>query len=99
MPATVTLPDVLTIEEVAEFLRLPEDTVRHYAASLMIPGRQIGDQWRFSRRALEEWLRGPSGKQAMLSQAGAFADDKEDMEQLRASIYRDRGRPEVEGDS
>jgi excisionase family DNA binding protein len=96
MPSTMTLPDVLTTEEVAEFLRLSEDTVRHYAARLMIPGRQIGDQWRFSRRALEDWLRGPSGKQAILAQAGAFEDDKEDLEQLRASIYRDRGRPEVD---
>jgi excisionase family DNA binding protein len=94
--STTALPDVLTMEEVAEFLRLPEDVVRQYAARLIIPGRQIGDQWRFSRRALEDWLRGPSGKQALLSQAGAFADDKEDLEELRASIYRDRGRPEAE---
>ncbi len=96
MASTMTLPEVLTIEEVAAFLRLPEDTVRHYAARLAIPGRQIGDHWRFSRRALEEWLRGPFGKEALLSQAGAFEDDKEDLAQLRASIYRDRGRPEVE---
>ena len=83
MASTVTLPDVLTIQEVADFLRLPEDDVRRYAARLIIPGRQIGDQWRFSRRALEEWLRGPSAKQALLSQAGAFEDDKEDLEALR----------------
>ena len=96
MASTEIVPNVLTIEEVAEFLRLPEDDVRQYAARLQIPGRQIGGQWRFSRRALEDWLRGPSGKQALLSQAGAFEDDKEDLAELRASIYRDRGRPEVE---
>ena len=67
MASTMTVPDVLTIEEVAEFLRLPEDDVRRYAASLVIPGRQIGDQWRFSRRALEEWVRDPSAKQTLLS--------------------------------
>jgi excisionase family DNA binding protein len=98
MESTMALPQVLTLDEVAEFLRLPEDTIRHYAARLAIPGRQIGDEWRFSRQALEEWLRGPSAKQALLSQAGAFEDDKEDLEELRASIYRDRGRPEVEED-
>ena len=63
----------------------------------MIPGRQLGDQWRFSYRALEDWLRSPSAKQALLSQAGAFDDDRADLEELRASIYRDRGRPELEG--
>ena len=94
--STMSLPDVLTIQEVAEFLRLPEGDVRRFAERLMIPGRQIGDEWRFSHRALEEWLRGPSAKQAILSQAGAFEDDKEDLEALRASIYLDRGRPEVE---
>ena len=91
--------DVLTMEEVAEFLRLPEETVRRYAARLAILGREIGGEWRFSRRALEDWLRGPSAKQALLSQAGAFEDDKEDLDQLRESIYRDRGRPEIDAAS
>ena len=96
MASITTLHDVLTLEEVAEFLRLPEETVRQYASRLVIPGRQIGDQWRFSRRALEDWLRGPSGKELLLDQAGAFEDDKEDLAQLRAAIYRDRGWPEVD---
>jgi excisionase family DNA binding protein len=91
MSTTLTPHEVMTLEEVAEFLRLPEATVRHYAARLLIPGRQIGDEWRFSRCVLEEWLRGPSGKQVFLSQAGAFEDDQEDLAALRASIYRDRG--------
>lgn len=98
MATILTPPDVLTLEEVAGFLRLPEATVRHYAARLAIPGRQIGDQWRFSRSALEHWLRGPSPKEVLLSQAGAFEDDKQDLDELRASIYRDRGRPESEED-
>jgi len=94
--STATFNDVLTTEEVAEFLRLPIDTVRLYATRLVIPGRQIGDEWRFSRKALEQWLQRPSGKQVLLNQAGAFEDDKEDLAELRASIYRDRGRPEVD---
>jgi excisionase family DNA binding protein len=98
MATTVTPLDVMTLEEVATLLRLPEATVRHYAARLAIPGRQIGDQWRFSRTALEQWLRGPTLKEVLLSQAGTFEDDKVDLEELRASIYRDRGRPESEED-
>jgi excisionase family DNA binding protein len=96
MASPTTLPDVLTIAEAAAFLRLPEAEIQLYAGRLVIPGRQSGDQWRFSRRALEEWLRGSSPKEALLSQAGAFEDDKEDLESLRASIYSERGRPEVE---
>lgn len=63
----MTLPDVLTIPEVAEFLWLPADDMRLYAAHIMIAGRQIGGQWRFSRRALDKWLRGLSAKRALLS--------------------------------
>jgi len=96
MATVTTLPDVLTLDELADYLRLPGDAVRNYLERSLIPGRQIGDEWRFSRRVIEEWLRGPTGKQALLSQAGAFEDDAEDLRQLIDSIYRDRGRPEVE---
>ena len=96
MATSVTPPEVMTLEEVAEFLRLPEATVRQQAARLEIPGRQIGDEWRFSRHALGEWLRGRSGEETLLSQAGAFEDDQEELAQLRAAIYRDRGRSETE---
>lgn len=96
MVRTRERPDVMTIPEVAEFLRVPEATVRRYATRFAIPGRQLGKEWRFSRLALEDWLRSASGKEILLSQAGAFADDMEDLEQLRAAIYRNRGRSEVE---
>lgn len=88
-------PEVMTAEELASFLRVPETTVRQYAGRFSIPGRQIGQEWRFWRVAIQEWLRGRSGKEVLLSQAGAFEDDAEDLAELRASIYRDRGRPEV----
>ena len=91
-------PEVMTTEELADFLRVPESTVRRYAARFGIPGRQIDKEWRFWRVAVQEWLRGRSGKEILLSQAGAFEDDQEDLNQLRASIYRDRGRPEAEED-
>jgi DNA-binding MurR/RpiR family transcriptional regulator len=89
-------PEVMTAEELADFLRVPESTVRRYAARFGIPGRQIDDDWRFWRVAVQDWLRGRSGKEILLSQAGALEDDQEDLRQLRASIYHDRGRPEAE---
>lgn len=88
--------DVLTIQEVAEYLRVSEATVRRYASRFAIPGRQIGNQWRFSRTAVDEWLRSASGKEILLSQAGAFRDDPDDLAALREAIYKERGRPEVD---
>ena len=75
MATTEKEPEVMTAEELANFLRLPVTTVRQYAGRFSIPGRQIGQEWRFWRVAIQEWLRGRSGKQVLLSQAGAFEDD------------------------
>ena len=91
-------PDVMTAKELADYLRVPESTVQRYAARFGIPGRQIDQEWRFSRAAVQEWLRGRSGKAILLSQAGALEDDQEDLKRLRDAIYRDRGRPESDED-
>ena len=54
-PSTST-QDVLTANEVAAMLRLHPVTVRLKAASGEIPGKQIGNRWRFSRARIEQWL-------------------------------------------
>ncbi len=90
-------PELMTLDQVAASLRLPEPPVRDHAVSRRIPGRQIVDQWRFSsREAIGQWLCTRSGKDVLLRQAGALEDDRDDLESLRESIYRDRGRSETE---
>ena len=49
-------PDVMTVEEVAEYLRISERTVYDWAQKGEIPGGKIGSSWRFSRKRIEEWL-------------------------------------------
>ena len=96
MAAVREEPEVMTSKELADFLRVPESSVRRYASRFGIPGRQIDKEWRFWRVAVQEWLRGRSGKGILLGQSGALKDDQEDLRQLRASIYREHGRPETE---
>ena len=55
-PAPV--PDVLTPAQAAELLQVPEEEVLELARAGQIPGRRIGDRWRFSRPALIAWLDG-----------------------------------------
>jgi excisionase family DNA binding protein len=50
--------EVLTIDEVAELLQAEPDAVRELAESGRLPGRKIGDDWRFLRRAVLGWLGG-----------------------------------------
>jgi excisionase family DNA binding protein len=49
--------DVITAEQAATILKIHPVTVRLKAAAGQIPGRQIGNRWRFSRTRLNEWLR------------------------------------------
>jgi excisionase family DNA binding protein len=92
-----TLADVLTLEEVAAYLRLSPEVVEAQAHAGNIPGRQIADTWRFLRSAVDEWLRSQDSRTVLLQQAGLLADD-ETLDALRTSIYAQRRRPETESD-
>jgi excisionase family DNA binding protein len=52
------LPDVLTPEQAAELLQVEEEELLALAEAGSVPGRRIGDHWRFSRPALIAWLAG-----------------------------------------
>ena len=86
--------EVLTLEEVARYLRLPKDTIVRQAAQGTIPGRRIEDTWRFLKAAIDDWLRSYDSRTLLLQQAGALADD-ESLPALRKKIYAARKRPEI----
>jgi excisionase family DNA binding protein len=92
--ATRFIPDVLTLDEVAGYLRLPKEVVERQARKGQIPARQIEDTWRFLRAAIDDWLRSQDSRLILLNQAGALAGDGT-LSELRASIYEARGRPEI----
>ncbi len=48
---------LMTIEEVAEYLRFHPSTVYRLVRQGGLPAVKVGKQWRFDRQALEEWLR------------------------------------------
>jgi excisionase family DNA binding protein len=50
--------DIMTIEEVANWLRVIPRTLRHWAEVGEVPACRVGKLWRFRRKDLEEWLRG-----------------------------------------
>jgi excisionase family DNA binding protein len=52
------LPDVLTPAQASELLQVAEDELLALAEAGDVPGRRIGEQWRFSRPALIDWLAG-----------------------------------------
>ena len=58
------LPVMLTISEVAEYLKLHELTVRRLAREGELPAFKVGRQWRIQRAKLQEWIDARSGQGA-----------------------------------
>ena len=48
--------DILTLGEVAKYLKVSERTVYEWAQKGEIPGGKIGTVWRFKKAELEEWV-------------------------------------------
>lgn len=54
---------IMTVREVADYLRVGESTVYRLARHRQLPGRKVGGAWRFSRRVVDAWMlnRGAGG--------------------------------------
>jgi excisionase family DNA binding protein len=57
------VPEVMTLADVAELLQADEATVEALADKGELPGRRIGDEWRFARSAVLDWLAGGERKE------------------------------------
>jgi len=51
-----------TVEELANYLKLHEYTIRRLARSGKIPSFKAGGQWRFDVKEIEEWRRSQNTK-------------------------------------
>lgn len=52
----MTTHDIMTVEEVAEYLRVSERTVYEWAQKGEIPAGKLGTTWRFKRNEIERWV-------------------------------------------
>ena len=50
--------EILTLEEVAHYLRLKPQTIYKWANERRIPAVKLGKEWRFRRSILDRWLDG-----------------------------------------
>ena len=50
------MPEILTSEEVAEYLRTNIETVKRMARAGRLPASKLGRNWRFRKTDLDEWL-------------------------------------------
>jgi hypothetical protein len=102
-PTSVNGPfrEVLTLEEAAAYLRLPEAEVVGPVHPQGLPGRCGESEWRFLKAAIEQWLATASTarearKAGILELAGKYKDDA-DLERIVEDAYRQRSRSLIKG--
>jgi excisionase family DNA binding protein len=71
--------EILTIRDVAAYLKLPVSTVYRLAERRELPGHKVGRQWRFHKPILDDWFR----QHAMTVRVNILVvDDEEVMRQF-----------------
>lgn len=63
MPPTSN--SVMTVKEVAEYLRVNQRTVYRLAVDRKMPGFKVGANWRFKRSDIDVWIAEQSGVDAV----------------------------------
>ena len=71
MGATNPEGEILTLDEVAAFLKAGKRTVYRFAQSGEIPAFKLGGTWRFRRSELEHWIDQNSNQRAPAKPATA----------------------------
>ncbi|MDR3171202.1 MAG: PTS sugar transporter subunit IIA [Treponema sp.] len=64
--------NILTIEEVAKYLRVSERTVYDWAQKGEIPSGKIGTVWRFKQSEIEKWVNDRLSGNRLMPQFGAI---------------------------
>ena len=48
--------EIMTVEELAKYLRVPRSTVYRLAQRGRVPSQKVGRHWRFRKEAIDRWL-------------------------------------------
>lgn len=69
--------DIMTLEEVSEYLRVTERTVSDWAQKGDLPGGKLGTSWRFKRVDVERWVneRLSGGREPVSTSGGMLPED------------------------
>jgi excisionase family DNA binding protein len=52
----MTKNDIMTVKELADYLKIAEKTAYRFALEKKIPGFKVGAAWRFRRKEIDEWI-------------------------------------------
>lgn len=71
------MPDeILTLKEIAKYLKLAEKTAYRLAAEGKLPSFKVGGSWRFSRKDIELWIAMQKGDRSVRKPASRVRGKK-----------------------
>jgi PTS system nitrogen regulatory IIA component len=50
------MDDIMTLEEVAKYLKLKPQTIYTWAQNKKIPAAKLGKEWRFRKSVIDKWF-------------------------------------------
>lgn len=56
MPMTSEPQQVMTIDELAAYLKVAKSTLYKLAQEGRVPGQKVGKHWRFHKELIDQWL-------------------------------------------
>ena len=48
--------EIMTMDELAEYLKISKSTLYTLAQDNKLPGQKIGKRWRFRKAVIDQWL-------------------------------------------
>ncbi|GAB4196926.1 MAG: helix-turn-helix domain-containing protein [Phycisphaeraceae bacterium] len=49
--------EIMTMDELAEYLKISKSTLYKLAVENKLPGQKIGKRWRFHKDAIDDWVK------------------------------------------
>lgn len=82
MSTSATEGEILTIKQVADYLKVTERTIYRLAAAKQIPAFKVGGSWRFSWAEIDSWIKQQSmeGRETSREQDGDVSGQPNDGE-------------------
>ena len=50
------VPAMMTVDEVAQYLKMKSVTIYKHAQEGKIPGFKVGSKWRFKKETIDKWI-------------------------------------------
>jgi len=64
MPSSAADKAIMTIGEVADYLKVTERTIYRLAGAKQIPAFKVGGSWRFSKADIDGWIKDQSSMES-----------------------------------